>query len=127
MGVGRWMVPGDRAENQLLRDRPDVEHRLRRECDSELETRHPVAARVEDFSVLVDAECAAGRVGAVEALEDAVGAECASVARADDVLSANGARRCDETGDEDGAVRCRGASVLPRLPLAPLTSRSRRK
>ena len=51
-----------------------------------LEARHPVAARVEDLAVLVDAERASRGVGAVESLEHAVGAQRAGVAHTDDVL-----------------------------------------
>jgi len=68
-----------------------------------LEARHPVAARVLELAILVDAERTPGRVRAVEALEDAVGAQCAGVARADNVLGAGRARRGGESeGESDG-------------------------
>jgi hypothetical protein len=65
-----------------------------------LEARHAVAARVEEPAVLVDAEGAAGSVGAVEAAEDAVGTEGACVALADDVLGVGGGRERGEAEQE---------------------------
>ena len=71
----------DGHRGELLRDRPDIEHRSRRECNAVLEARHSVATCVQDLPVLVDTERAAWRVGAVEALEDAVGGQRASATR----------------------------------------------
>ena len=74
-----------------------------------LETCHPVAARVQDLAVLVDAERAAGRVGAIEGLEDTVGAERTDVAQADDLLGTGNVRRA-EGGDESGGKECGAAA-----------------
>ena len=62
----------DRECRELLRGRADVEHRLRRIGHAELEVRHPVAALVDDPAVPVDAEGAAGGVGAVVIVEHCI-------------------------------------------------------
>ena len=62
----------DRRGGELLGHGGHMEDRLRRDGDVVVEVGHAVAVLVDDLAVLVDAQRAAGRIGAVPLLEDLV-------------------------------------------------------
>ena len=93
-----WGVPKARWRRPLQPSRVFLVIQHLPDREEQKRQRHPVAARVQDFAVLIDAERTAGRVGAIEGLEDAVSAKCPGVASTNDLLGADGARR-NEAGD----------------------------